>query len=85
MDQWREGEAEEDGKKAGWWEEPSCANLWLKTICRKPPAIQETGVKSLGREDPLEVDTAIHPSSFAWRIPWTEETSGLQLIGSQNP
>ena len=40
-------------------------------------------VQSLGREDPLEVDTAIHPSSFAWRIPWTEETSGLQLIGSQ--
>ena len=42
-----------------------------------------TQVQSLGREDPLEKVMAIHPSILAWKIPWTEESSGLQSMGSQ--
>ena len=37
------------------------------------PAVQETGVPSLGREDPLDKGMATHSSILAWRIPWTEE------------
>ena len=37
------------------------------------PAMQETRVRSLGREDPLEKGMATHSSSLAWRIPWTEK------------
>ena len=47
------------------------------------PAMQETWVRSLGSEDPLEEGTATHSSILAWRIPWTEEPGGLQSIGSQ--
>ena len=47
------------------------------------PAMQETWVQSLGREDPLEKETATHSSILAWRIPWTEEPSRLQSMGSQ--
>ena len=45
--------------------------------------MQETWVQSLGREDPLEKGMAIHSSILAWRISWTEEPGGLQLVGSQ--
>ena len=44
--------------------------------------MQETRVQSLGRED-LEEGTATHSSILAWRIPWTEEPGGLQLMGLQ--
>ena len=47
------------------------------------PAIKETWVQSLGREDPLEEGTATHSSILARRIPWTEESGGLQFMGSQ--
>ena len=47
------------------------------------PAVQETQVQSLGREDPLQRGIATHSSVLAWRIPWTEEPSGLQSMGSQ--
>ena len=47
------------------------------------PAMQETQVRSLGWEDPLEKEMATHSSILAWRIPWTEEPGGLQPIGSQ--
>ena len=43
----------------------------------------ETQVRSLGQEDPLEDGMATHSSVLAWRIPWTEETDGLQSMGSQ--
>ena len=43
------------------------------------PAMQETLIRSLGQEDPLEKGTATHSSILAWRIPWTEETCRLQL------
>ena len=41
------------------------------------PAMQETQVRSLGQEDPLEKGMATYSSIFAWRIPWTEEPGGL--------
>ena len=47
------------------------------------PAVQETRVLSLGREDPLEKGMSIHSSTLAWRIPWTEEPGRLQSMGSQ--
>ena len=43
----------------------------------------ETRVRSLGREDPLEKEMAIHSSTIAWKIPWTEEPGRLQSMGSQ--
>ena len=46
-------------------------------------AMQETWVQSLGWEDPLEEGMATHPSILAWRIPWTEEPSGPQSMGSE--
>ena len=50
---------------------------------RNVPAMQETQVRSLGREDPLEEGMATHPSILAWEIPWTEEPGRLQFMGSQ--
>ena len=47
------------------------------------PAMRETWVRSLGWEDLLEKEMATHSSTLAWRIPWTEEPSGLQSMGSQ--
>ena len=44
---------------------------------------RETRVQSLRQEDSLEKGMAMHSSSLAWRIPWTEEPSGLQVMGSQ--
>ena len=44
---------------------------------KNQPAIQETGVQSLGRKDPLEKEMAASSSIPAWRIPWTEEPGGL--------
>jgi len=45
--------------------------------------MEETGVQSLGQEDPLEEGMATHSSILAWRIPWTEEPGGLQSTGLQ--
>ena len=47
------------------------------------PAMQETRIQSLGREDPLEEGIATHSSILAWRIPWMEEPGGLQSMGPQ--
>ena len=47
------------------------------------PAMQETQVRFLGWEDPLEKGVIIHSSILAWRIPRTEEPGGLQSMGSQ--
>ena len=44
---------------------------------------QETWVRSLGQEDPLEKEMAIHSSILAWKIPWMEEPGRLQSMGSQ--
>ena len=50
---------------------------------KRLPAMQDTRVRSLGWEDPLEKEMATHSSILAWRIPWTEESGGLQSTGSQ--
>ena len=47
------------------------------------PVMRETWVRFLGQEDPLEKEMAIHSSTLAWRIPWTEELDRLQSMGSQ--
>ena len=47
------------------------------------PAMQETQVQSLGREDLLEKEMATHSSTLAWKSPWTEEPGRLQSMGSQ--
>ena len=47
------------------------------------PAMQETWVPSLGREDPLEEEMATNTSILAWTVPWTKEPGGLQSMGSQ--
>ena len=47
------------------------------------PATQESWIRSLGQEDPLEKGMAMHSSTLAWTIPWTEEPGGLQSVGSQ--
>ena len=46
-------------------------------------AMQETWVRFLGREDPLEKEMATHSSTLAWKIPWTEEPGRLQSMGSK--
>ena len=50
---------------------------------KRLPAMRETWIQSLGREDPLEKAMAPHSSILAWRIPWTEEPGGLQSTGSR--
>ena len=51
---------------------------------KNPPAMQETQVRSLGQEDPLEEGLATHSSILAWRIPWTEEPGRLQSMRVTN-
>ena len=55
----------------------------MTQMVKNPPAIQETWVRSLGQEGPLEKGMATHSSILDWRIPWTEEPGGLQSMGSQ--
>ena len=55
----------------------------MAQMVKNMPAMQETQVRSLGQEDPLEKGMAIHSCILAWRIPWTEEAGGLQSTGSQ--
>ena len=50
---------------------------------KRLPLMQETWVRTLGREDPLEKEMATLSSIFAWRIPWTKELGGLQSMRSQ--
>ena len=47
------------------------------------PAMQETQVRSLGQEDPLEKEMSAHSNILAWKIPWAEEPAGLQSMGLQ--
>ncbi|KAB0359446.1 hypothetical protein FD754_003602, partial [Muntiacus muntjak] len=52
----------------------------IKDMVKNPPAVQETWVRSLGQEDPLEKRIATHSNILAWRIPWTEDPN---CMGSQ--
>ena len=54
----------------------------IAQMVKRLPAVQETWVRSLGQEDPLEKKMAAHSSTLAWRIPWTEEPGTLQSMGS---
>ena len=56
------------------------ASLVAQTV-KNLPTMRETQVPSLGREDPLEKVMATHSTILAWRIPWTEESGGLQSHG----
>ena len=49
-------------------------------MIKKPPAKQETWVRSLSWEDPLEKEMATHVSILAWETPWAEELGGLQSM-----
>ena len=53
----------------------------MAQIVKNPPAIQETQVPSLGREDPLEEEMTTHSSIPAWSNPWTEEPGGHSPCG----
>ena len=52
-------------------------------MVKRLPAMLETRIRSLGREDPLEKGMATHSSTLAWKIPWMEEPGKLQSVGSQ--
>ena len=52
-------------------------------MVKRMPAMWETQVPSLGREDPLEKEMATYSSTLAWKIPWTEEPGRLQSMRSQ--
>ena len=58
------------------------ASLVAQTV-KRPPAMKETRVRFLGRENPLEKEMAIHSSTLAWKIPWTEDPDRLQSMGLQ--
>ena len=57
--------------------------LAVKNLPANAGDVRDAGNRSLGQEDPLEEGMATHSSILAWRIPQTEESSGLQSIGSQ--
>ena len=52
-------------------------------MVKNASAVQRTQDRSLGQKDPLEKEIATHSSIFAWEIPWTEESGGLQSMGSE--
>ena len=55
----------------------------MAQLIKNLPAVQETLVRSLVQEDPLEKEMATHSCILAWRLPWTEQPGGLQSMGSQ--
>ena len=59
------------------------ASLVAQTV-KRLPAVRETRVQFLGREDPLEKEMATQSGMLAWRIPWTENPSRLQSMESQS-
>ena len=60
-----------------------CFFLSVNQLVKNLPAVQETQVRSLGQEDPLEEEMATHSSILAWEISRIEEPGGLQSMGSQ--
>ena len=60
-----------------------CWASLVAQLVKNLPVVQETRVRSLGWEDPLEKEMATHSSILAWKISWTEEPGGLQSMGSQ--
>ena len=70
------GSGRSAGERLGYPLQCSWASL-VAQLVKNLPAMQETWVRSLGWEDPLEKGKATHSSILAWRIPWTEEPGGL--------
>ena len=62
---------------------PAFNDCWLGSAVKNLPAMQEMQVQSLGQEDPLEKEIAIHSSILAWEISRTEEPGGLPFMGPQ--
>ena len=62
----------------------SMFNYLMAQTVKNLPTMQETWVQSLGGEDPLEEEMAVHSSILAWRLLWTEEPGGLQSLGLQS-
>ena len=52
--------------------------MWVAQRVKRLPAMQETWVRSVGQEDPLEKEMATHSSTLAWKSPWTEDPGRLQ-------
>ena len=65
-----------------YWFSLEMASLVAQTV-KRLPAMWETWVRFLGREDPLEKEMAIYSSTLVWKIPWTEEPDRLQSMGLQ--
>ena len=84
---WAEAAIESSGALEPDWgfgvHHPSYGASLIAQSVKNLPAVQETWVRSLGWEDPLEKEMATHSSILAWKIPWTEEPGGLQSMGSQ--
>ena len=76
------GSGRSPGEGIGYLLQYSWASLMAQLV-KNLPAMQETWVHSLGREDPLEKEMETHSRTLAWKIPWTEETGRLQSMGSQ--
>ena len=60
--------------------------MWASLVAqmiKKPPAMQETQLRSLGWEGPLEEEMTTHPNILVWEIPWTEEPGKLQSMRLQ--
>ena len=68
---------------------PACASSspafpsFVVQMVKSLPAMQQTWVRFLGWDDPLEKEMATHSSILIWKIPWVEEPGGLQSLGSQ--
>ena len=60
-----------------------CWTSLVAQTVKRLSTMQEAWVRSLGQEDPLGKEMAIHSSTIAWKIPWTEEPGRLQSLGSQ--
>ena len=81
IDPWLQG-SEKDSLSLSTSMEARTASLVAQTV-KNLRAMWETRLPSLGWEDPLEEDMATHSSIVAWRIPWMEESVGLQSVGLQ--
>ena len=74
------GSGRSSGEGIGYSLQYSWASL-VAQLVKNLPAMWETRIRFLGREDPLEKEIAIHSSTLAWKIPWTEEPDRLQSMG----
>ena len=80
------GSIPESGRSPGEGNGNPLQYSWTSLVAqmvKRLPIMWETQVRSLGQEDLLEEEIAIHSSTLAWKIPWTEEPGRLQSMGSQ--